>query len=101
MGAIVVGAVSVDPDSYEVHLNDEALSLPRKEFELLYLLMENAGRVLERHTLISRVWGFDYVGDTKTLDVHIKRLRSKIEDDPAAPTRLLTVRGVGYKFVRT
>lgn len=101
LGAIVVGAVSVDPDSYEVHLNDEALSLPRKEFELLYLLMENAGRVLERHTLISRVWGFDYVGDTKTLDVHIKRLRSKIEDDPAAPTRLLTVRGVGYKFVRT
>jgi two-component system response regulator RegX3 len=72
--------------------------LPLKEFELLYVLVANAGRVLTRETLIDRVWGTDYYGDTKTLDVHIKRLRSKIESEPASPTRLVTIRGLGYKY---
>jgi two-component system response regulator RegX3 len=72
--------------------------LPLKEFELLALLLDNAGWVLTRDTLIDRIWGADYVGDTKTLDVHIKRLRSKIEPDPANPTRIVTIRGLGYKF---
>jgi two-component system response regulator RegX3 len=81
-----------------VVVRGEVVRLPLKEFELLALLMENAGRVLPRETLISRVWGADYVGDTKTLDVHVKRLRSKVEDDPAAPTRIVTIRGLGYKF---
>jgi two-component system response regulator RegX3 len=72
--------------------------LPLKEFELLYVLVANAGRVLTRETLIDRVWGTDYYGDTKTLDVHIKRLRSKIESEPAIPTRLVTIRGLGYKY---
>ena len=74
--------------------------MPLKEFELLHLLLANAGRVLTRETLIDRVWGIDYVGDTKTLDVHIKRLRAKIEDDPAEPKRIVTIRGLGYKFER-
>ena len=74
------------------------MTLPLKEFELLEFLLRNAGRVLTRGQLIDRVWGSDYVGDTKTLDVHVKRLRSKIEPDPAAPKYLLTVRGLGYKF---
>jgi two-component system response regulator RegX3 len=72
--------------------------LPLKEFELLYVLVANAGRVMTRETLIDRVWGSDYYGDTKTLDVHIKRLRSKIESEPANPTRLVTIRGLGYKY---
>jgi two-component system response regulator RegX3 len=72
--------------------------LPLKEFELLYVLVANAGRVMTRETLIDRVWGTDYYGDTKTLDVHIKRLRSKIESEPANPTRLVTIRGLGYKY---
>jgi two-component system response regulator RegX3 len=72
--------------------------LPLKEFELLYVLVANAGRVLTRETLIDRVWGTDYYGDTKTLDVHIKRLRSKIESEPSNPTRLVTIRGLGYKY---
>ena len=71
-----------------------------KEFELLELLLENAGRVLTREVLIDRIWGHDYVGDTKTLDVHIKRLRSKVETDPSNPTRILTIRGLGYKYSR-
>ena len=96
--AIEVGDVVVDPQRHEVFVRGEAVKLPLKEFELLALLMENAGRVLPRDTLISRVWGADYVGDTKTLDVHVKRLRSKIEDDPAAPTRIVTIRGLGYKY---
>ncbi len=96
--AIEVGDVMVDPQRHEVVVRGEAVRLPLKEFELLALLMENAGRVLPRETLISRVWGADYVGDTKTLDVHVKRLRSKVEDDPAAPTRIVTIRGLGYKF---
>ena len=73
--------------------------MPLKEFELLALLMENAGFVVTRQTLIDRVWGFDYVGNTKTLDVHIKRLRSRIESDPAEPERIVTIRGLGYKYV--
>jgi two-component system response regulator RegX3 len=93
-----VGDVRLDPERHEVSLRGSALSLPLKEFELLELLLANAGRVLTRETLIDRVWGPHYVGDTKTLDVHVKRLRSKIEDDPAAPRRIVTIRGLGYKF---
>ena len=78
----------------------DRVALPLKEFELLHLLLANAGRVLPRETLIDRVWGIDYVGDTKTLDVHVKRLRSKIEPDPANPTRIVTIRGLGYKYER-
>ena len=76
------------------------MSLPLKEFELLGMLLENAGRVLTRETLIDRVWGSDYVGDTKTLDVHIKRLRAKVEAEPSNPTRIVTIRGLGYKYER-
>ncbi len=76
------------------------VSLPLKEFELLHVLLANAGRVLPRETLIDRVWGNDYVGDTKTLDVHVKRLRSKIEPDPSTPSRIVTIRGLGYKYER-
>ena len=93
-----VDGVELDPDSHEVRVRGELVTLPLKEFELLALLMENAGRVLPRGTLIDRVWGSDYVGDTKTLDVHVKRLRSKIEDDPSRPARIVTIRGLGYKF---
>ena len=93
-----VGDLEVDPDRHEVRLRGELVALPLKEFELLTLLMENAGRVLTRATLIDRVWGSDYVGDTKTLDVHVKRLRSKLEDDPSHPARIVTIRGLGYKF---
>jgi len=95
---IVVGELSLDPQRHEVRMKGEIVMMPLKEFELLTLLMENAGRVLTRDTLIDRVWGSDYVGDTKTLDVHIKRIRSKIEDDPRNPTRIVTIRGLGYKF---
>ena len=93
-----VGDVAVDPERHEVTIRGEPVDLPLKEFELLALLLENAGRVLTRETLIDRVWGSDYVGDTKTLDVHIKRLRSKVEEDPAHPERIVTIRGLGYKF---
>ncbi|MGE5209945.1 MAG: response regulator [Acidobacteriota bacterium] len=99
-GVVQVGDVSLDPEEHRVSLNGEELTLPLKEFELLHLLLANAGRVLPRETLIDRVWGTDYVGDTKTLDVHVKRLRSKIEDDPAVPTRIVTIRGLGYKYER-
>ena len=88
----------LDPERHEVVIRGEHVQLPLKEFELLELLLDNAGRVLTRETLIDRVWGSDYVGDTKTLDVHIKRLRSKVEDDPSTPTRIVTIRGLGYKF---
>lgn len=98
--AIEVGAVRLDPDAHKASVDGHGVSLPLKEFELLHLLLANAGRVLPRDTLIDRVWGDDYVGDTKTLDVHIKRLRSKVEPDPAAPTRIITIRGLGYKFER-
>jgi len=95
-----VGDVRLDPERHEVTIRGEQVTLPLKEFELLAILLDNAGRVLTRETLIDRVWGLDYVGDTKTLDVHIKRLRSKVEDDPSNPTRIVTIRGVGYKFER-
>ena len=98
--ALDVGDVHLDPASHEVSIRGVAVSLPLKEFELLQLLLENAGRVLTRDVLIDRVWGPHYVGDTKTLDVHIKRLRAKIEIDPANPSRLVTIRGLGYKFER-
>jgi two-component system, OmpR family, response regulator RegX3 len=93
-----VGDVSLDPERHEVIIRDSDVQLPLKEFELLELLLVNAGRVLTRETLIDRVWGSDYVGDTKTLDVHIKRLRAKVEDDPSNPSRIVTIRGLGYKF---
>lgn len=101
LGSITVGDVSLDPDAHRVTVGGRAVELPLKEFELLELLLENAGRVLTRDTLIDRVWGSDYVGDTKTLDVHVKRLRSKIEPDPSRPTRIVTIRGLGYRYERT
>ncbi len=99
--AITVGDVTVDTERHEVIVRGESLDLPLKEFDLLSVLIENAGKVLTRDVLIERVWGVDYYGDTKTLDVHIKRLRSKIEDDPKNPTRITTIRGLGYKFEDT
>ncbi len=93
-----VGGIRVDPDRHRVFVRGQEVHLRRKEFELLVLLVENAGRVLTRDTLIDRVWGADYVGDTKTLDVHIKRLRTHVEADPSSPTIITTVRGVGYRF---
>jgi two-component system response regulator RegX3 len=96
--ALEVGELRLDPERHEVYLRGGQVALPLKEFELLELLMGNAGRVLTRETLIDRVWGPHYVGDTKTLDVHVKRLRAKIEDDPARPARITTIRGLGYKF---
>ena len=98
---ITVSDIQIDIDKYEVKVRNEIVDFPLKEFELLLLLLENAGRVLTRDVLIDRVWGFDYVGDTKTLDVHIKRLRSKVEKAPSKPISIVTVRGVGYKFVDT
>jgi two-component system response regulator RegX3 len=95
---VTVGDVSLDHQRHEVTIRGSETRLPLKEFELLALLLENAGRVLTRDTLIDRVWGSDYVGDTKTLDVHVKRLRSKVEPDPANPSRIVTIRGLGYKF---
>ena len=95
---VEVGDVRVDHERHEVVIRGDEVRLPLKEFELLTLLLENAGRVLTRETLIDRVWGADYVGDTKTLDVHIKRLRSKVEPLPASPTRIVTIRGLGYKY---
>jgi two-component system response regulator RegX3 len=95
---VEVGDVAVDHSRHEVTIRGESVRLPLKEFELLALLLENAGRVLTRDRLIDRVWGSDYVGDTKTLDVHIKRLRAKVEDDPARPSRIVTIRGLGYKY---
>ena len=93
-----VGDVTLDPSRHEVVIRGDDVSLPLKEFELLHLLLENAGRVLSRDLLIDRVWGHDYVGDTKTLDVHVKRLRAKVEADPANPSRIVTIRGLGYKY---
>jgi two-component system response regulator RegX3 len=93
-----VGDVRVDADRHRVFVRGVEVVLRRKEFELLLLLIDNAGRVLTRDTLIDRVWGSDYVGDTKTLDVHVKRLRNHIEVDPSAPAIITTVRGVGYRF---
>ncbi|GER22866.1 DNA-binding response regulator [Zafaria cholistanensis] len=95
---IQAGPVRMDVERHVVSVGGEQVSLPLKEFELLEMLLRNSGRVLTRGQLIDRVWGSDYVGDTKTLDVHVKRLRSKIEPDPSAPVHLVTVRGLGYKF---
>jgi two-component system response regulator RegX3 len=92
------GPVRMDTDRHVVTVSGDAVQLPLKEFELLELLLRNAGRVLTRGQLIDRVWGADYVGDTKTLDVHVKRLRSKIEPEPSTPRYIVTVRGLGYKF---
>ena len=92
------GPVRMDVERHTVTVAGRATSLPLKEFELLEMLLRNAGRVLTRMQLIDRVWGSDYVGDTKTLDVHVKRLRAKIEPDPASPRHIVTVRGLGYKF---
>jgi two-component system response regulator RegX3 len=92
------GPVRMDVDRHVVNVHGQQTSLPLKEFDLLEYLIRNAGRVLTRGQLIDRVWGSDYVGDTKTLDVHVKRLRAKIEPDPAAPRYLITVRGLGYKL---
>jgi two-component system response regulator RegX3 len=90
--------VRMDVERHEVSVNGERIKLALKEFELLEALLRNAGRVMPRGQLIDRIWGVDYIGDTKTLDVHIKRLRTKIEPDPANPRYLITVRGLGYKF---
>jgi two-component system response regulator RegX3 len=95
-----VGDVTLDPEAHRLTVRGTEITVPLKEFEVLHLLLANAGRVLTREVLIDRVWGSDYVGDTKTLDVHIKRLRSKIEVDPSAPTRIVTIRGLGYKYER-
>jgi two-component system response regulator RegX3 len=96
--AIEVGDVQLDPQRHEVRVRGKEVALPLKEFELLEVLLDNAGRVLTRETLIDRVWGPHYVGDTKTLDVHIKRLRNKLEDEPSKPVRITTIRGLGYRY---
>ena len=99
VGSVIeAGPVAMDIDRHQVFVHGTKIAMPLKEFELLELLLENVNRVLTRGQIIDRVWGSNYYGDTKTLDVHIKRLRSKIEDDPARPVHLLTVRGLGYKF---
>jgi len=97
-GILTAGPVRMDVERHIVDVNNEQTALPLKEFELLEFLIRNSGRVLTRSQLIDRVWGSDYFGDTKTLDVHIKRLRAKIESDPANPIFIQTVRGLGYKF---
>jgi two-component system response regulator RegX3 len=95
---LAAGPVRMDVERHVVTVDGSSVQLPLKEFELLELLLRNAGRVLTRGQLIDRVWGADYVGDTKTLDVHVKRLRSKVEPEPSAPRYIVTVRGLGYKF---
>ena len=97
-GSLSVGPINMDIDKHQVTINSAVISLPLKEFELLEFLIRNSGRVLTRNQLIDRVWGSDYFGDTKTLDVHIKRLRAKIEEDPANPKIIHTIRGLGYKL---
>ena len=96
--SLVIGDVRLDLARRELTVRGALVALPRKEFELLEAMMSRAGRVITRETLLDQVWGLDYVGDTKTLDVHVKRLRSKVEVDPASPTYISTVRGVGYRF---
>ena len=95
---LVQGSLELDPVRHEVRLQGEPVTLPLKEFDLLWQLMSHPGQLLTRQRLIDTVWGGDYVGDSKTLDVHINRLREKIEDQPSAPTRIVTIRGLGYKF---
>lgn len=97
-GVLSAGAVVMNLERHTVEVNGQPVQMPLKEFELLELLLENVNRVLTRGQIIDRVWGSNYFGDTKTLDVHVKRIRSKIEDDPSRPKQLLTVRGLGYKF---
>jgi two-component system, OmpR family, response regulator RegX3 len=97
-GVLEAGPVRMDIERHVVSVNGQGVALPLKEFDLLEYLLRNVGRVLTRGQLIDRVWGADYVGDTKTLDVHVKRLRAKVEADPGAPKHLVTVRGLGYKF---
>ncbi|MEY4109229.1 MAG: hypothetical protein RJB35_543, partial [Actinomycetota bacterium] len=97
-GVHEIAGIRMDVERHQVSVNGNNIALPLKEFELLEFLLRNAGRVLTRGQLIDRVWGGDYYGDTKTLDVHIKRLRSKIEADPANPVLIQTIRGLGYKF---
>ena len=97
-GLLEAGSIRMDVERHIVTVNGNKVSMPLKEFELLELLLENVNRVLTRGQIIDRVWGSNYYGDTKTLDVHIKRIRSKIEEDPARPVHLMTVRGLGYKF---
>lgn len=95
---IEAGPVRMDVDRHVVTVRGQQVSMPLKEFDLLEILVRNAGRVLTRSQLIDRVWGADYVGDTKTLDVHVKRLRAKVEEEPSKPVHLVTVRGLGYKY---
>jgi two-component system response regulator RegX3 len=97
-GILEAGPIRMDIERHTVFFNDQKISMPLKEFELLELLLENRNRVLTRGQIIDSVWGSNYFGDTKTLDVHIKRLRSKVEEDPSRPVHLLTVRGLGYKY---
>lgn len=99
--AKLIGDVTVDVERHEVTVRGQPVQLPLKEFDLLELLVTNAGRVLTRDIILDRVWGSDYYGDTKTLDVHIKRLRQRIEPDPANPLRIVTIRGLGYKYMPT
>ena len=99
-GLMRVGGIELDQDRHEVRRGGESIEMPLKEFQLLSLLMANAGFVMTRQDLINRVWGYDYYGDTKTLDVHIKRLRSKVEEDPTQPGLIVTIRGLGYKMNR-
>ena len=98
---LVEGAVRLDLERPELSVDGELISLALREFELLSYLMENSGRVVTRESLMQNVWGWDYIGDTKTIDVHVKRLRSKIESDPSAPLRISTIRGVGYRYERS
>ena len=98
---LVEGAVRLDLERHELSVDGELSSLALREFELLSYLMENSGRVVTRESLMQNVWGWDYIGDTKTIDVHVKRLRSKIESDPSAPLRISTIRGVGYRYERS
>lgn len=98
-GALVAGRIEMDVERHEVRLDGEPIAMPLREFELLELFLRNPDRVLTRAVLIDRIWGADYVGDTKTLDVHVKRLRAKIERDPSSPQVLQTVRGLGYKLL--
>lgn len=98
---LVEGAVRLDLERHELSVDGELVSLALREFELLSYLMENSGRVVTRESLMQNVWGWDYMGDTKTIDVHVKRLRSKIESDPSAPLRISTIRGVGYRYERS
>jgi two-component system response regulator RegX3 len=98
VGALTVGPIQMNIEKHQVNVKSALISLPLREFELLEFFMRNPGRVLTRHQIIDRVWGGDYFGDTKTLDVHVKRLRAKIEEDPANPVLLQTIRGLGYKL---